>query len=35
VIKRKMSKWGVKRPCHRDWPQPTKPVEDAIDVLAA
>jgi hypothetical protein len=35
VIKRKMSNWGVKRPEHRDWPQPTTPPEDAITVLAA
>lgn len=35
VIKRKMSKWPVKRPEHRAWPQPSKPAEDAIDTLAA
>ena len=35
VIKRKMSNWGVKRPEHRNWPQPTKPAEEAIEVLAA
>ena len=35
VIKRKMTNWGVKRPEHRDWPQPTKPASDAITILAA
>jgi len=30
-----MSNWGVKRPEHRDWPQPTKPPDDAITILAA
>jgi hypothetical protein len=30
-----MSKWPVKRPEHRDWPQPTKPPDDAIAILAA
>jgi len=35
VVKRKMSNWGVKRPEHRHWPQPTKPPDDAITVLAA
>ena len=35
VIKRKMSKWGVKRPHHRNWPQPTTPAEDTITILAA
>jgi hypothetical protein len=35
VIKRKMSNWGVKRPQHRNWPQPTTPPEEAITVLAA
>jgi len=24
VVKRKMSKFGIKSPSHRDWPQPTK-----------
>ncbi len=35
VIKRKMSGWGVKRPEHRNWPQPTTLAKDAINVLAA
>jgi hypothetical protein len=35
VIKRKMSSWGVKRPEHRNWPHPTKPLDDVIEVLAA
>jgi hypothetical protein len=35
VIKRKMSNWGVKRPEHRNWPQPAKQGEDPITVLAA
>jgi hypothetical protein len=30
-----MSNWGVKRPQHRNWPQPTKPPDDLITVLAA
>lgn len=29
-----MSSWAVKRPGHRDWPQPAKPAEDAITILA-
>jgi hypothetical protein len=35
VIKRKMSNWGVKRPEHHDWPQPTKTPSEAIAILAA
>jgi hypothetical protein len=35
VIKRKMSNWGVKRPEHRNWPQPATQAKDIIDVLAA
>jgi hypothetical protein len=35
VIKRKMSSWGVKRPEHRHWPQPTMPPDQAITVIAA
>ena len=35
VIKRKMSSWPVKRPEHRDWPQPARPAEDSITILAA
>jgi hypothetical protein len=30
-----MSNWGVKRPEHRNWRQPTKPAQDTITVLAA
>jgi hypothetical protein len=30
-----MSNWGVKRAEHRDWPQPTEPIDDAITILAA
>jgi hypothetical protein len=33
VVKQKMSKFRVKAPCHRRWPQPTKAFRDAI-VLA-
>ena len=34
VVKRKMSSYGVKRPEHRCWPQPTLAPSDAIRVLA-
>jgi hypothetical protein len=30
-----MSSWAVKRPEHLHWPQPTKPAEDTITILAA
>jgi hypothetical protein len=30
-----MSSWPVKRPEHRDWPQPARPAEDSITILAA
>jgi hypothetical protein len=30
-----MSNWGVKRPEHRNWPQPTTPPDDTITILAA
>jgi hypothetical protein len=33
VIKRKYSKWKVKRPCHRHYPQPTKNFRDSIVML--
>ena len=33
VVKRKMSKFGVKTPSHRAWPQPTKPFRDAVVLL--
>jgi hypothetical protein len=35
VVRRKMSNYGVKRPEHRHWPQPTLPVEQAVCVLGA
>lgn len=33
VIKRKMSKFDLKREQHRNWPQPTKPFTNAIVLL--
>jgi hypothetical protein len=30
-----MSNWNVKRPEHRNRPQPTKPPDDTITILAA
>jgi hypothetical protein len=30
-----MSNWGVKQPKHHNRPQPSKPVNDAIHILAA
>jgi hypothetical protein len=33
VIKRNMSKWKKKRPCHRPYPQPTKPFIESIKVI--
>jgi hypothetical protein len=33
VIKRKYSKWKVKRPCHRHYPQPTKSFREGIVML--
>lgn len=33
VVKRKMSKFGVKGPHHRHWPQPTKPFREAVVLL--
>ena len=35
VVKRKMSKFGVKRAVHRNWPRPTKRAGEGIRVLAA
>jgi hypothetical protein len=32
VVKRKMSKWAVKRDEHRRWPRPTKPPSQAIAI---
>jgi Insertion element 4 transposase N-terminal/Transposase DDE domain len=34
VVKRKMSNYGVKRAEHRAWPHPTRPVAEAVRVLA-
>ena len=33
VVKRKMSNFKLKRPSHRDWPQPTRPVAEAVSIL--
>jgi Transposase DDE domain/Insertion element 4 transposase N-terminal len=33
VVKRKMSKFKVKNPSHRDWPQPTKSFREAVVLL--
>ena len=33
VVKRKMSKFKVKNPSHRDWPQPTKSFREALVLL--
>jgi Insertion element 4 transposase N-terminal/Transposase DDE domain len=33
VVKRKMSKFGVKNPSHSDWPQPTKPFRETVVLL--
>jgi len=33
VVKRKMSSYGVKRPEHLSWPQPTRAAGDAVRVL--
>jgi len=34
VVKRKMSKFHLKRPEHQRWPQPTKPFREAVAVLS-
>lgn len=34
VVKRKMSKFPVKRAEHRVWPQPTRSAEDAVRLRA-
>jgi hypothetical protein len=34
VVKRKMSKFGVKREEHRLWPQPTRSPEAAVRIRA-
>ncbi len=33
VVKRKMSNFSVKKPSHRNWPQPTKPFREAVVLL--
>jgi len=33
VVKRKMSNFGVKRATHRGWPQPTKPIDQAVTIV--
>ena len=33
VVKRKMSNYGVKRPEHRNWPQPTR--RSSVVILGA
>ncbi|MFZ2056680.1 MAG: hypothetical protein WAV54_04660, partial [Acidimicrobiales bacterium] len=35
VVKRKMSKFGVKRPKHRNWPKPTRTPEQAVVILGS
>ncbi|MDA8070446.1 MAG: hypothetical protein M0Z82_02335 [Actinomycetota bacterium] len=35
VVQRNMSKFGVKRTAHRNWPRPTKPTREAVRALAA
>jgi hypothetical protein len=30
VVKRKMSKWRLKRPEHNNWPKPTRPFCEAV-----
>lgn len=35
VVRRKMSNFPVKRPEHRSWPQPTRPVAQVIRILGA
>jgi hypothetical protein len=33
VVKRKMSKFHLKRPEHHHWPQPTRPFREAVAVI--
>lgn len=33
VVKRKMSNYPVKRPGHRNWPQPARRPEKAVAIL--
>ncbi len=32
VVKRKYTRWHVKRPCHRDWPQPDRRGVAAVHI---
>ena len=34
VVKRKMSNFARKRDRHRHWPQPTKPPDQAVVIVA-
>jgi hypothetical protein len=34
VVKRKMSSFALKRDPHRHWPQPTKPPDEAVLIVA-
>jgi hypothetical protein len=34
VVKRKMSNFALKRDGHRRWPQPTKPSDEAVVIVA-
>jgi hypothetical protein len=34
VVKRKMSKFALKRPEHKYWPQPLKPFADSVVILS-
>ena len=34
VVKRKMSNFALKRSQHRAWPQPTRPPDEAIVIVA-
>jgi hypothetical protein len=34
VVKRKMSNFALKRDRHRHWPQPTKPPDQAVVIVA-
>jgi hypothetical protein len=34
VVKRKMSNFTLKRDRHRRWPQPTKPADQAVAIVA-
>jgi hypothetical protein len=33
VVKRKMSKFKLKRAAHHRWPQPSKPFQEAVAIL--